>query len=140
MNIAVKSIAEGVFRAPLNPARPPREARLTPALVWLVREELTRRGLGFDASDLLERVTEHGGELSDHRTGTYLASGFTEGSRAQDRLKQVVDGLTESPEAQAAAKTYQILDSATRKAKNAAEGHLLRHQIPGKCQSCPAAS
>ena len=75
LNAAIKKEAERTIHAPVERASPP-EGRLTQALIWQTREELTRMALGLGASDLLERVTQGGGKLDDPQTGAFLTTGL----------------------------------------------------------------
>ena len=137
LNAAVKAEAEEVFRTPVTLASPPGEARLTPALIWLSREELTRRALNLGANDLLERVSQAGGQVDDHRTGTYLMAGLASDAELKQLLKQLIDTLAECSETRAAAEAHEELRAATVRAWRTIEGHLMRHKLPGRCEWCP---
>ena len=93
LNTEVQAKAEEIFGAPVTKTSLPEEARLTPALVWLVRQELTRRSLGLGTSDLLDRLKQKGGELSDPRTGTYLTSGLWVDAGLVEMLGRLIGDL-----------------------------------------------
>ncbi len=136
LNAAIKAKAEEVFQAQVTDASPP-EARLTTALIWLTRQELTRRALGLGASDLLERLKQDGGRLEDPRTGTYLIAGLAAGTNLKALLLDLIEMLTECREVKAGAAAHERLEVATAKARRAAEEHLVRHTVPGRCNWCP---
>lgn len=137
LNTEVEARAEEVFGAPVTETSPLGEARLTLALVWLVRQELTHRALGQGKSDLLDRVKQQGGALSDPNTGTYLTSGLSGDAGLVEMLRRLIGDLEEGSKAGAAADTHMQLESTTLKVRKATMEHLLRHRLPGRCKWCP---
>ena len=137
LNSEVKARAEEIFGAPVTETSPLGEARLTLALVWLVRQELTRRALGLGISDLWDRVKQQGGEMSDPNTNTYLMEGLSGDAELKYLLRKLIGDLEGGSKAGAAADAHRQVEATTLEARRAAKEHLLRHRLPGKCRWCP---
>ena len=137
LNSEVKARAEEIFGAPVTETSPLGEARLTLALVWLVRQELTRRALGLGISDLWDRVKQQGGEMSDPNTNTYLMEGLSGDAEFKYLLRKLIGDLEGGSKAGAAADAHRQVEATTLEARRAAKEHLLRHRLPGKCRWCP---